>query len=356
MLSARAPDDSDAAQDLDTVAIDMDSDIIGCIDSFDDGIVSGWAACRGRHEPISVEVSLGSRSLGVACARLFREDLLAAGIGAGRHGFTFHVPDDVRTLPEYSLDVCEVVAGTPLQRSPFHVREDAGRPFAGGAQQLRRFVASQYFSGQGLEIGALHRPMPLPPTATACYADSFSTDHLISLWSPEVDGHTVVPVDLVVDATRLSGVDDRAFDFVIASHVLEHLEDPVRSVLNLVRVVRPGGAVFIAIPDRRRTFDVSRPATPIEHVMRDYRDGPAWSRREHYDEWVRVVEGLDQDTADSRISKLEADLYPIHFHVWQPMEFIELLSSVRVLSDVPFEVDFFKAHAAEGLWVLKSGR
>ena len=73
--------------------------------------------------------------------------------------------------------------------------------------------------------------MPLPEGARARYIDSFTTAELIRLWSPEVDGHQVMPVDIVTDATTLTEVPDASVDFIIASHVVEHLENPVRCVL-----------------------------------------------------------------------------------------------------------------------------
>ena len=66
-------------------------------------------------------------------------------------------------------------------------------------------------------------------------------------------------------------------------------EDPLRALSTFLRVVRPGGVVYLAIPDKRFTFDVSREVTSIAHVLRDYHEGPQCSREEHYLEWVREV-------------------------------------------------------------------
>lgn len=325
-------------------------DIIGYLDACDDGLVTGWAARLNEPQPVTVGIAVNGTTVGTALAALFREDLRSAGIGDGRHGFQFEIPPSLRQ-PAYEVSAFEQSTATPLGRSPLAVREEPRRVLHGA--RLRRFLGEQYFEGEGLEIGALHRPMPLPEGVRVTYADSFPTDVLVSLWSPEVDGHTVVPVDLVTDATTLSGVGDAAYDFVIASHVVEHLENPIASVLNLVRVTKPGGCIFLAIPDRRCTFDAKRPATPVAHVLEDYRGSPERSRRAHYAEWVRLVEGLAGDAADARARALERDRYPIHFHVWQPSEFTTLLEEIRGHSTVPFEVDLYKANPPEGIWVLR---
>jgi SAM-dependent methyltransferase len=331
----------------------MNVEVTGYIDACDDGTLLGWAARPGDPAPVTVEVLCDGVVLGSAIARLYREDLKAAGIGDGRHGFSFAVPSATRARGSYFLEARAAQSGTPLGNSPYGVLEDPARPFRGGGAALRRFVAAQYCAGEGLEIGALHRPMPLPDGARARYIDSFDTAELIRLWSPEVDGHDVIPVDIVTDATTLLGVPDAGADFIIASHVVEHLEDPIRCVFSLLRVIKPGGAAIVIIPDRRHTFDAKRPPTPGAHVLRDYYSGPGWSRRAHYEEWVTVVEGLSGDAARMRMEKLEADGYPIHFHVWTPAEFTVFLAEIAALSPVPFEIDLMKVSSPEGIWVLR---
>ena len=326
------------------------ADIIGYLDGCDDGLVTGWAARASDPQPVTVTICLDGEPVGSTLAGLFREDLRSAGIGEGRHGFQFEIPPSLRRA-EYEIAAHETATATPLGRSPLSVKEEPHLVLRGA--RLRRFLGEQYFTGEGLEVGALHRPMPLPGAVRVTYADSFPTDTLVKLWSPEVDGHVVVPVDIVTDATTLAGVGDASFDFVIASHVVEHLEDPISSVLNLVRVTKPGGCVFLAIPDRRCTFDAKRPPTPIEHVVRDYCGSPERSRRAHYDEWVRLVEGLSGEAAAARAGALETERYPIHFHVWQPSEFTSLLDEIRGLSTVPFELDIYKANPPEGIWILR---
>jgi SAM-dependent methyltransferase len=324
----------------------------GFVDGFDDGVLFGWAARPGDSRPVTVEILRDGRSLGTAVASLYREDLKKAGIGAGRHGFEFRLPAAERTPGTFTLDVRDVESGAPLERSPFTATEDPTRVLSGA--RLRRFLADQYFTGRGLEIGALHRPMPVPAAVAMSYADSFSTDELVRLWSPEVDGHEVAPVDVITDATTLGGIADGTYDFIIASHVIEHLEDPIRCLMNLARATRPGGCVFLALPDRRATFDRDRPPTSIAHVLRDYCGHPEASRHAHYEEWVRVVERLAGDEARARVQHLESTRYPIHFHVWTPGEFSSLLDELRDAVGLKLTVDLFKAHGAEGIWVLRA--
>src|SRR3954468_17271504 len=54
---------------------------------------------------------------------------------------------------------------------------------------------------------------------------------------------------------------DSSCDFVLSSHVLEHLANPLRALMEWRRVLRPGGKLFMLVPHGRRTFDHRRPTT-----------------------------------------------------------------------------------------------
>ena len=46
--------------------------------------------------------------------------------------------------------------------------------------------------------------------------------------------------------------DDESFDLVFYHHVIEHVDDPARSLAELARVLRPGGWLFVGTPNRHR--------------------------------------------------------------------------------------------------------
>ncbi len=73
--------------------------------------------------------------------------------------------------------------------------------------------------------------------------------------------------------------------------VVEHLEDPIQGLPTFLRVVRPGGIVFLSLPDARYTCDAARERTTIDHVVCDHHEGPVCYRRWHYEEWAPDIEG-----------------------------------------------------------------
>jgi SAM-dependent methyltransferase len=201
------------------------------------------------------------------------------------------------------------------------VRSRLGR----AATTLARWrLARRHLSGDGLELGALHSPFRVPPGARVTYVDRLPVAELRHHY-PELAALELVPVGVVDDAETLATVPSSSQDFVIASHLLEHCEDPVGAVGHWLRVVRPGGVVLLAVPDRRHTFDRARPLTSLTHVVRDHDEGPAISRASHYREWASLVEKVPEERVAGRADELAASGYRIHFHVWDLDTLAELL-------------------------------
>lgn len=84
----------------------------------------------------------------------------------------------------------------------------------------------------------------------------------------------------------------------------------------MLRVLKPGGILYSAIPDKRGSFDVDREVTSLEHLWRDHIESPAWSKRDHFESWVRHVGHYQDDieVVDEIDRIIELD-YSIHYHV-----------------------------------------
>jgi SAM-dependent methyltransferase len=90
-----------------------------------------------------------------------------------------------------------------------------------------------------------------------------------TLWSNAKDGGITPRRRLIGEASNLLGVSDDAYDALLASHVIEHLADPLGAIAEWERVVRPGGHLLLIVPHRDGTFDHRRPVTSIGHMRRD---------------------------------------------------------------------------------------
>ena len=51
------------------------------------------------------------------------------------------------------------------------------------------------------------------------------------------------------DAQAMAGLPDQAFDFVYSSHCLEHLHDVDCGLRNWSRLLKPGGWLYVVVPD-----------------------------------------------------------------------------------------------------------
>jgi SAM-dependent methyltransferase len=99
---------------------------------------------------------------------------------------------------------------------------------------------------------------------------------------------------LIADATSLTDVQDAHYDFLLASHVLEHVANPIKALREWRRVLQPGGLLVVIVPDQRYTFDHRRTVTTIGHLRDDfYRQTPE-DDATHLDE-VLALHDLSRD-------------------------------------------------------------
>ena len=215
-------------------------------------------------------------------------------------------------------------------------------------------LAAKYLRGDGIEIGALHNPLPLPDGARVKYVDHLPVETL-GLHYGELAEYRFVEVDIVDDGETLETIADGSLDFVIANHFLEHCQDPLGALASQLRVLRQGGVIYCAVPDKRFTFDRHRELTPFDHLLRDHREGPEASRREHYRDYTRHVLGLSGEEYEACWRLLDAVDHSIHFHVWTSDGVLELLLGAQRDLGLPFGIREFVAHGNEGVFILMRG-
>jgi SAM-dependent methyltransferase len=217
---------------------------------------------------------------------------------------------------------------------------------------VRRDLAERYLKGEGIEIGALHFPLPIPAAARVRYVDRMSVSDL-RLHYPELSDMPLGEVDVIDDGERLDTFADRSLDFVIANHFLEHCENPIATVHSHLRKVKRGGVLYYAIPDRRFSFDKDRRPTSLPHLLRDHLLGTHTSRLHHFREWVTLVEKRsDPNEAHARFKELLDQNYSIHFHVWDPIRFRVFLTVTWILCGTAFHLVHFGRNETEVIAIL----
>ena len=75
----------------------------------------------------------------------------------------------------------------------------------------------------------------------------------------------------ILEATNLKGIKSNNYEFIMSSHVLEHVANPLKAIYEWKRVLKKEGLIIVIVPDKRRTFDNKRKITSLKHILKDYK-------------------------------------------------------------------------------------
>ena len=96
------------------------------------------------------------------------------------------------------------------------------------------------------------------------------------------------------EATDLHGLANDSYDFLLSSHCLEHVANPLAALHEWRRVVRPGGHLVLLLPDPAHTFDHRRPVTTLAHLQADLARGTGEDDLTHFAE-ILALHDLRRD-------------------------------------------------------------
>jgi SAM-dependent methyltransferase len=136
------------------------------------------------------------------------------------------------------------------------------------------------------------------------------------LWKNQPKG-----IQYLLDAVDLHGIPNELYDFVAASHVLEHIANPFKALLEWLRILRSGGLLILITPLKAVTFDHKRDIVRIEHLINDYHNQTSEADLSHLDEILRLHDlGLDPPAGDPHSFKARSEKNfqnrALHQHVY----------------------------------------
>ena len=288
-----------------------------------------------------------------------REDVIALPDGPGRAD---EAPmTSARALAERGLGGLQAkldAAGAP----PGVVRLAAARRGAGTScchrqgrevARVRRQLARRFLEGDGLEVGALNLPLWMPRGARVRYVDRKPLEGLRAEY-PEWAAWDIVAPDIVADGETLDGIPDASADFVVANHFLEHTEDPIGTLASPPARAAPRRRRLLAVPDKRFTFDVRRPCTPVEHIWpRPPRRTAALAQRALPGVGPPRRARCPRRTPRRRPRAWRRERASIHFHVWTPDAFAELLVHCRGEAGLPLEIEVLQPVRQEFIAIVR---
>lgn len=226
----------------------------------------------------------------------------------------------------------------------------------------RRRLAQHRSGKSGLEIGAGHWPFPVPTTVQGItFVSRHSPDEERELFPEVSEDYDFGQVDVVADLDRdgLRFFGDNSQDFVIASHVLEHLAAPIAAIEEMYRVTRDGGFILIVLPDRHMTFDKDRVGTPLSHLLDEHAAGIRDVDDAHIREFLANAAGLLHPTDEELVFHRARS---VHVHCWTDYEFDELLDALPNQLNMALSlVDAYETNAPGGTgiefgYVLEVGK
>ena len=174
-----------------------------------------------------------------------------------------------------------------------------------------------YAELKGLEIGALCSPLLTKEESDVKYYDIFPKETLIEHFQEFYPGRTFVDVDFVAKTRSLSEVlGNNKFDYFVANHVIEHIPDFIGFFKAVYESLNDKGKFFLAVPDRRFTFDVDRPDTSAGHLVVDYENNGSVDAAEHILD--ALIYHQDRDRLNIYWSDIEGQRYNFvhHHHVF----------------------------------------
>src|SRR5215467_1601136 len=125
----------------------------------------------------------------------------------------------------------------------------------------------------GIEIGPLCRPIVTKADGNILYVDHADTMSLRKKYAddPAVNTAEIVDIDAVWGKQTLQEcLKGEKVDYVIASHVIEHVPDMITWLDEIEAVLRPRGSLRLVVPDRRFTFDYLRRESRLCDIANAY--------------------------------------------------------------------------------------
>lgn len=198
----------------------------------------------------------------------------------------------------------------------------------------------------GLEIGgpsnlfSKNGLLPIYPYLNSLDNCNFSSE---TIWEGRInDGYTFkydknhsFGRQYVLDATELNRIPSNQFDFILSSHVIEHIANPIKGLFEWVRVLKDDGIFVIVIPHKDGTFDHKRNITKLSHIINDYNGNTLENDLTHIDE-ILELHDLEKDPLAGSFEQFRMRSLNnfanrcLHHHVFNTYSAVRLIDFIKL--------------------------
>lgn len=138
-----------------------------------------------------------------------------------------------------------------------------------------KILRSINLRGVGIELGPLDKPVVRKSLASISYVDHLGREALRKKYQDNefVVVDAICDVDVVIGKNPLASFfPEQSLDYVVASHVMEHLPNPIRFLDDCCTLLRTGGILSLALPNKTYSFDYLRRETKFSDWVSAYLD------------------------------------------------------------------------------------
>jgi len=256
-------------------------------------------------------------------------------------------------------DVADAVAAGQFKSGQAHYesfgkKENRMRNLFGGMSRVDKAMYQLDKKGLGLEIGPSHNPVaPKKKGFNVHILDHLDTNALRNKYAMHgVKIENIEDVDFVWSGEPLPELigQQSCYDWIIASHVIEHVPDLVSFLQQCASLLKPDGKLSLIIPDKRYCFDYFNPPSStgefldafdlkrkrpsvgkvFDHVSNACkRGGIAWAA-DTTDE-LTFVHSMEQAKALWHQARNSEDYIDVHCWRFTPESFHLILSDMNTL-------------------------
>jgi SAM-dependent methyltransferase len=124
----------------------------------------------------------------------------------------------------------------------------------------------------GVEIGGPSN------TGEVIYKSTSNLDNIVfakeTIWEKHYDNYNFIEgktgKTIFNDAVDIANVGDKTYDYLFASHCLEHIANPLKALKEWLRIIKDEGHIILILPEKSECFDNKRKISSFSTILSQY--------------------------------------------------------------------------------------